>query len=44
MLAALRDDGDDTRSIMGRLLDDSGSNVNDKAGEAGTPRGRGGAS
>ena len=32
-VAAMRDDGDDTRSIMGRLQDDLGS-----------PRGRGGAS
>ena len=29
---------------MGRLLGDSGSNVNDKTGEAGAPRGRAGES
>ena len=38
----MRDDGDYTRSIMGRLQGDLGSN--DKAGEAEAPRGRGGAS
>ena len=36
MVAAMRDDGDDTRSIMGQLLDDSG--LNDKAGEEGRAR------
>ena len=44
VVAAMRDDGDDKRSIVDPLLDDSGSNVHDKAGDAGTPRGRGRAS
>ena len=44
MVAARRDDGNNTRSIVGRLLGVSGSNVNDKTGEAGAPWGRGGAS
>ena len=44
MVVAMRDDRDNTRSIMGRLQGDLGSNVNDKAGEAGAPRRRGEAS
>ena len=44
MVAARQDDGDDTRSIAGRILSDSGLSVNDKTGEVAAPRGRRGTS